>query len=139
MSENISLTNYPDQIPDPSLYFVDNDQKRLPLVIEHATGLPIFVIDTTHPDSLTNIPPLIPWEPDGKKLFQSLNYGVGVRNPPGFVGFPDHDTTNPAYDINLYANQLGGISNLDKYFVDFDCNVPRIVEHETGKVVLVLN
>ena len=49
-----------------------------------------------------------------------------VTNPPDFRGFPEHDKTDPAFDL-----ALRGIDP-ERYFVHFEAEHPLVVEHRTG-------
>lgn len=49
-----------------------------------------------------------------------------VTNPPGFKGFPEHDKSDPAFDLATHG------LDPDVYFVHFEAEHPLVVEHATG-------
>ena len=51
---------------------------------------------------------------------------VQVRNPAGFVGFPDHDRANPAFQPKMHG------LDPDVYFTHWESDHPSFVEHATG-------
>lgn len=121
----IDINKYTDILGDVSKYFISNDNHRAPLIVRHEDGIACFVIDESGVAH--------PWDAGGRELVQSRAVAIGVKNPDGFTGFPEHNKDDPVYKLDnpSYAATLGDAS---KYHVDFDGPEPRVVEHITGEV-----
>lgn len=115
---DLDLEKHRDRLGDPAAYFVDHEGRHRALVVEHATGLPRFVLE---PDgTLGEFDPANPLGP----------HGIVVHNPPGFAGHPEHDRDDPRYDLGRYAKELGDPA---AHFVHFDNPVPLVVRHADGQ------
>lgn len=96
---------------DLSKFFLHETPTRT-LVVEHATGIPKFVVGPD--DTLT------PYEPD------PIRGSLTVVNPPDFKGFPEHDRSDPAFDPATHGMA-------DTHFVHWETDRPTLVRHSTGR------
>ena len=115
------LSKHADTLGDVSRFFVSEAPGRLPCVVRHATGEPEYVLT---PDG-----GIKPYDPTN-----SLSaIGASVVNPPGFVGFPDHD--KGAVEYQLATHGLDPAT----HFVHFEADKPLVVRHATGEPEYVID
>lgn len=119
------ISAFANILGDTSQYFVSVDEGRIPLIVRHVDGIPTHAVDL-----LVDPPTIVAMDAGGRELIAERSLAAGVRNRPGFKGFPEFNREDPQYKIETYASELGDTS---KYFVCFDDDFPRVVENETGK------
>lgn len=117
------LGAHADTLGNPAAYFVDFADRAMPLVVRHDTGTAEYVVQ---PDG--SLKPFDPTEP-------LMGTRAIVENPPDFKGFPEHDRTDPKYDLAKYAKPLG---NPADFFVHWESDRPLVVRHSTGMPAFII-
>ena len=113
----IDLAQFASDRFNPTDYFAQEGDHPLPLVVENVTGTPKFVIQDGA---------LVPYDPAALGWLKS---SLSIVNPPGFTGFPEHDKSDPRYDLAKHADVLGDPAD---YFVHWEADRPLVVENATG-------